>query len=86
MALSRHPTVGARVPIWGWGLLLKIVVNKSWLELLEWHLLLSQVNLYSSWCLTVQRKNVLVPVKVSSSYPTLNILSSASFLSAISQA
>lgn len=73
MALSRCPKVGARAPIWGRGLLLRIVSNNSWLELQEWHLLLSQVNLYSSWCLAVQRKNVLVPVKVGSSYLTLNI-------------
>lgn len=84
VALISHHKVGARVPIWG--PLLRIVVNKSRLELPECHLLLSQVNLSSNGCLSVQRKSVSVSVELRSRYPTLNILSSASFPPAVSQA
>lgn len=84
VALISHHKVGARVPIWG--PLLRIVVNKSRLELPECHLLLSQVNLSSNGCLSVQWKSVSVSVELRSCYPTLNILSSASFPPAVSQA
>lgn len=39
----------------------------------EWRLLLCPINLYSDRCLTVQRKNTLVSVKLSSGYPRLSV-------------